>query len=144
MHADTTSANRATLERWIGMVTAGDLTDVASVWSPDLVLHTGSGEIRGYEEIDAAFAQFATAFPLAQLEVVHLFEEGDRLAGFYHVTATHSGAFLGIEPTGKRVGFNSSAAYRFADGLIAEAWGMDDVIAILDQLGVLPLAAAAS
>jgi C-1 hydroxylase len=90
------------------------------------------------------FAPFLTAFPHAHLEVVHLFGEGDRLFGWYHVTATHTGPFFDIEPSGQRLEFGAGAVYRFEDAVIVEAWAMDDVLSIIVELGVLPVASAAS
>jgi predicted ester cyclase len=135
---ETRSDHHAVLERWLDMVRSGDMSEIASVWSPEFVIHGSLGDASGYDRVAEAFGRFRTAFPDLQLHVVHMFGQGDRLAGFYRLTATHSAPFLGIEATRRPLAFNASAVYRFAEGRLVEAWAMDDVLAILNQLGVLP------
>jgi predicted ester cyclase len=45
---------------------------------------------------------------------------------------------LGIPPTGKRVQVSSIDIIRFEDGKAAEHWGETDVMAMMQQLGVVP------
>ena len=54
------------------------------------------------------------------------------------VTETHQGEFMGLAPTGKSVEYNEIFIVRFADGRIAEIWGVVDVFTQLRQLGVIP------
>jgi predicted ester cyclase len=49
-------------------------------------------------------------------------------------SGTHGGEFLGVEATGRRVEFTSTAVLRVRDGLIAQAWDELDSGAILAQL----------
>ena len=49
-------------------------------------------------------------------------------------TGTHEGAFLGIEPTGRRVSATEFEIVRIADGLIVELRELADLDAIVAQL----------
>jgi len=54
-------------------------------------------------------------------------------------TLTHSGTFLGIPSTGKRVRVNGMSVQRFVGGKIVEDWDNWDQLSLLVQLGaVLP------
>jgi hypothetical protein len=48
---------------------------------------------------------------------------------------------MGIPPTGKSVTYNEILIARFADGRIAETWGVVDVLSQTRQLGVTPIPA---
>ena len=51
---------------------------------------------------------------------------------------THRGAYLGAEPTGRRVTFKGIEVIRVRDGRIAERWGEWDGLELLGQLGRMP------
>ncbi|EGP10237.1 hypothetical protein CSIRO_0013 [Bradyrhizobiaceae bacterium SG-6C] len=53
-------------------------------------------------------------------------------------TGTHTGEFLGNQPTGKRVDYQSYELYRIADRKIAEEWICADMLTILTQIGAFP------
>lgn len=53
-------------------------------------------------------------------------------------TGTHEGAFQGVEPTGRRVEFESTAILTVRDGQIASYRGVVDLLALMQQLGAAP------
>lgn len=61
---------------------------------------------------------------------------GEWAAAFGHQMATHSGAYMGIEPTGKRVEIRYMDFWKVVDGKIVDNWVMVDVPHIMNQLGV--------
>ncbi len=46
---------------------------------------------------------------------------------------------MGIPPTGKQVTMSGIAIYRLVDGKIVEQWGVNDMLGLLQQLGVVPI-----
>lgn len=64
--------------------------------------------------------------------------EGDKVVHRNTVTGTHQGEYRGVAPTGKPITYNEIFIFRFADGRVAEIWGVVDVLAQLRQLGVIP------
>ena len=66
--------------------------------------------------------------------------EGDRVVSRMTSTATHSGAFQGIPPTGKRITVTGIWIDRVVEGRIVERWGVIDMLGVLQQLGVVPAA----
>jgi len=61
---------------------------------------------------------------------------GEWAAAFGRQEATHSGAFMGVEPTGNRVVIRYMDFWKVEDGRIADNWVMVDFPDILAQLGV--------
>ena len=62
--------------------------------------------------------------------------EGQWMAAFGHQTATHSGEFMGIEPTGKQVEIRYMDFWKVEDGKIVDNWVMVDFPHVMKQLGV--------
>lgn len=61
--------------------------------------------------------------------------DGDWAACFGHIEATHSGPFMGIAPTGRRVTIPYMDFWRVEDGRIADNPVFVDFAAVLAQLG---------
>ncbi len=61
--------------------------------------------------------------------------DGDWAACFGHIEATHSGAFMGIAPTGKRVRIPYMDFWRVEDGRIKDNPVFVDFASVLSQLG---------
>lgn len=61
--------------------------------------------------------------------------DGEWASCFGHIEATHSGVFMGIEPTGKRVKIPYMDFWLVRDGKIADNWVSVDFASVLAQLG---------
>jgi predicted ester cyclase len=64
--------------------------------------------------------------------------EGEWMAAFGHQIATHSGEFMGIAPTGKRVEIRYMDFWKVVNGKIVDNWVMVDFPHVMRQLGVDP------
>ncbi len=51
---------------------------------------------------------------------------------------THTGAGLGVVPTGRRVRIAGIVVVRIANGRITEGWNSWDQLGLLRQIGTLP------
>jgi predicted ester cyclase len=76
-------------------------------------------------------------YPDIHLTVEDLIAEGDKVVGRTTVTGTHRGQFMRLAPTGKFITYNEIFIFRFADGKVAETWGVVDVFAQMRQLGLV-------
>lgn len=61
--------------------------------------------------------------------------EGEWASCFGHIEATHSGVFMGIAPTGKRVKIPYMDFWRIHENRIADNWVSVDFAHVLAQLG---------
>ena len=84
--------------------------------------------------VAAQFAPMFSAFPDWRWEIRNLLIDGDYIAGNFAVTATHRGAFQGIEATGRRVNISDFTFYRLEDGKFAEVWDLADMDALMRQI----------
>jgi predicted ester cyclase len=82
-------------------------------------------------------APFRDAFPDVEMEVVDLVAEGDKVVGRFLCSGTHRGDWRGHAPTGRRFErIDEVYIFTFADGRIAQAWGLEDTATRLKQLGL--------
>lgn len=80
-----------------------------------------SGPIDGRDEYKATIAAFCAAFPADRpLQIIDQFGAGDRVVTRFHSHQRHTGAFFGIEPTGRVVLFDETHVARLRDGRIVE------------------------
>ena len=95
-------------------------------------------EATGAEVLKEVFARLLRAFPDLHVAIEDVIVEGDKAVSRNTVTGTHLGDYMGRPPTGKRVTYNEIFIFRFADGRIAETWGVVDVLSQMRQLGAIP------
>jgi steroid delta-isomerase-like uncharacterized protein len=62
----------------------------------------------------------------------------DKVVESWVCSGTHTGDFLGIPATGKRLSVRGMEIWRVTDGQIVERWGVVDGAGVLEQLGLLP------
>ena len=113
---------------------------LAEVVSEDLLTpKIMSGIPTGIEGAKAAHRIMLAGFPDYQTIIDDLVAEGDKVAARITMSGTHTGSFMGIPPTGKRISFTGMYVARVDDGKIVEHWGEEDSVSLLQQLGVLSL-----
>jgi predicted ester cyclase len=91
----------------------------------------------GREHYRATVLAIRGAFPDYHEEILWSVGEGDLAVSYTRLTGTHEGLLYGMEPTGKRVEFNTMGALRFASGQAVERWGFGDTAAMMEQLGLV-------
>jgi predicted ester cyclase len=82
---------------------------------------------------------FLASFSDVHMRIDDLIAEDDTVVGRFSCSGTHTGAWLGHPPTGRR--FTDVAEvyiFRIADGRIVRAWGLEDNLSRLRQLGLMP------
>lgn len=109
------------------------------IFAPDVVGHNiPPGLPPGLEGIKANFEIFISAFPNAQMTVEDQIAERDRVVTRWTGTGTHTGDLMGTPATGKQVTVTGITVNRIAGGQIVEAWGVVDLMGMMQQLGVIP------
>lgn len=87
--------------------------------------------------IAAHRAELLTGFDDFRVELVQAVAEGDDVLARLRLEGVHSGPFAGVEATGRAVSWESARAYRVADDRIVAAWGLQDRLGLLQQLGAV-------
>ena len=125
----------------VAYLEAGDSETYAAlsdVLAPDIVTHAAGGStLVGLDAQESAWRiahQGLTQLRHRLIDVVH---GSDVVAGRVLVTGVHTGTFLGIPPTGRRIEVDQALFARVRRGLICELWEIVDTGSGMRQLGVL-------
>lgn len=124
---DTARAHKAAIRRLVDEVLNGRRLDaIDDLYAPEMA-----------EDARHWIAPFQASFPDMRMEIIDLIAEGDTVVGRFACTATHLGEWLGHSPTGRRFeAIDEVSIFRFRDGRIVEAWGIEDNLTRLEQLGL--------
>jgi predicted ester cyclase len=123
----STEANKDLLRRgWIAWANFDEATfteGLASNWRD----HDLDGNVIDTpERAIAGMRRFRVAFPDQRIEIREIFGEGDLVATFVTMTATHTGSYYDLEPTGREIRVNWLSIHRVVDGRVAESWSTSD------------------
>ncbi len=137
------TSNKATVTRFREAINTGDAelisTTIDEVFLPDVLIGTPLPvEATGAQAMKEVFGMLRRAFPDLHVAVEDVVEEGDKVVSRNVVTGTHLGEYMGLPPTGRSVTYNEIFFLRFANGRIAETWGIVDVLSQMRQLGAIP------
>lgn len=107
----------------------------------DFVVHMPSPDMKIYgpEGTKQFFTELRNAFPDLHFTITDQVAEGDKVVTYYTAEGTHTGAFKGIPPTGKRIRVVAIDIDRLANGKVAECWSNMDELGLLQQLGAIPV-----
>jgi predicted ester cyclase len=144
--------NKAVVGRWFtefwgnpwkpGVVDELAAPDICFEYSPHQPL-------RGRAAVKEFATNFRAAFPdLKFWGTAELIADGNYVVGQWEGGGTHTGIAFDDLPigslgaaSGKSMRFTGTTVLRLADGLIIEERGLDDGVAVLQQLGVIPTGA---
>lgn len=80
------------------------------------------------------FGDFHAAFPDWQQEIVQLVAEGDVVVARFRCHGTQTGPWLGTQAIGRAMRVDEVYFFTLADGLLDQAWGLEDTWSRLRQL----------
>ena len=113
----------------------GDTSVFAEILAPDWVdVPLAPGQEQGPAGMAAQIAAFRRAMPDYDVTHEDLVVDGDRVAVRNTVRGTHQGAFLGRQPTGRRIEMRTMDLHHVRDGRIATTWHLEDFAGLLAQL----------
>ena len=117
-----------------------NLATLGELISPNHIDHSAAaaGSPAGPEGSRQLIGMMLTAFPDLHVMVEDMIAEGDKVVFRMTMRGTQQGAFGSIPPTGKQVAVSTIDIVRIEGGKIAEEWGIDDMLGMLQQLGLVP------
>ena len=120
---------------------SGDVSRIPEIYSDSFVAHMPKGwecsEFRGHDGVRDAIMRIRSAFSNWHEEVQDLIVDQDRAVTRYVSTGVHTGSFIGLEPSGRRVTIDEISIYRLAAGKVEEQWCLTDDLALAQQLGLI-------
>jgi steroid delta-isomerase-like uncharacterized protein len=133
--------NVAVVRRFIdGAVNGHDIDVIDETWADDLSWNGGSlGSYSGRDAFKASFAASAVgAWQDMRLSIHDVLASGEKVVLRFTNSGTNVGPFMNTPATGKRAEWLGIGIYTVRDGRIAEGWFAEDILSMLQQLGVSP------
>jgi steroid delta-isomerase-like uncharacterized protein len=143
MSSSEAISNKATFKRFVDANNTDDLALVSKlideIVAPNVQFHAPLPVgATGQQALKQVMASLYRGFPDLHTALEDMIAEGDKVVGRQRITGTHRGEYMGMPPTGKSVAYDEIFIFRFANGRIAEIWGVVDVFSQMKQLGVIP------
>jgi steroid delta-isomerase-like uncharacterized protein len=92
----------------------------------------------GIDRVKQSVLMYHQAFSDLEIHPQTIVAEDDRVVVEWTATATHTGAFRNIPPTGKQLSYAGINIYRLEGGKIAEELYLGDRLGLWQQLGLVP------
>ena len=126
--------------RLFDLINAGDIDGFGRQLADDFAERE---DLPGYPPTKAGVIQYfqalRAAFPDMRMVPEDVIASGDKAVARVRVTGTHTGPFMGLAATGKRIEVSLIDIIRFGDdGRAREHWGVVDQLAMMQQLGAIP------
>jgi steroid delta-isomerase-like uncharacterized protein len=119
----------------------GDFDLFEELFADDFVDHTPQPNTTPNKDgVRLLYQNLRSAFPDFHAEIHWQAADGDLVTTYKTYHGTHRGTFLGVEPTGKRIQFETVDAMRVRDGKIVEHWGVANLFSLMQQLCAFPVA----
>jgi steroid delta-isomerase-like uncharacterized protein len=128
-----------TQRRLYDLLNAGDIDGFGALLADDFVEHEETpGFAPTKDGVLKFFRMYRAAFPDLRMVSEDVVAGGDKVVARVRATGTHDGELMGMPATGKSVDVQLIDIMRFDDdGLVAEHWGVVDMLTMMQQLGVV-------
>jgi steroid delta-isomerase-like uncharacterized protein len=121
------------------VITQGNIESAAEfVWEDVVEQVPLPGQGPGLEGLQGILRTMRSAFPDLNFSIKEQIAERDKVASRFEWTGTHSGDFLGVPATGRRVQVWGIVIDRLEQGRIKDTRIIMDTLGLMIQLGVFP------
>jgi predicted ester cyclase len=129
--------NKALVKRYLEGLDSYNTEIFDEALSADCQIYfPGSFEPVSREQLKQLVTGFYKVFGNITHKLEDMISEGDKVLARTTDSATHTGEFMGIAPTGKTVKFGELHLFRIKEGKIAEYWIQEDFLWMNQQLGM--------
>ncbi len=134
-----TETNKATIRRYIEEAwNKGNVGIIDELMAPGYKRYL-TGATLDREGQKQRILGFRRAFPDIRLMVERMVAEGELVTFHLLMSGTHQGTFIGVPATGKRMKTAAIDIARFENGKVVEQWGVTDLLAVMQQIGAIPM-----
>ena len=127
--------NKEIVRKFIEAYNTRNLDLLDDLFAPDYVDHTHQQQ--GLESLKQLFNIAFKAFPDWHETIEDIIAEGDKVWIRAKSTGTHTGEFMGIAPTGKKITMMFADMFRIVNGKVVEYWEVRDGLDYNKQLGII-------
>jgi steroid delta-isomerase-like uncharacterized protein len=133
---DTLERNKAIVRRFIDEIfLGGNFDSVDELLTEDFTPHTWGLMQPGRDGLKEAIERVQSGISDERMRIDDIIAEGDRVAVRLTSSATHTGDFMGMPPSGKRYEIGEIHIFRLQDARVAEHWHQADFMGMMKQLG---------
>jgi predicted ester cyclase len=133
--ADGRALTKAQVEKLARAVERGfgeeDLHSMEEVVADHLLEHSST---LGHKDFRERVEMIRAIVADPRFHVDEIVAQGNLVAWRWHITGTHTGKWMGFEPTGKELTLSGISVDRFEDGRSAERWEFPDLVELAAQL----------
>jgi steroid delta-isomerase-like uncharacterized protein len=130
---------RAIVARYVYEVNMQNYDDFDNYVIEDFVDHDPiPGQQPGRDGLKNAYRTFSDAFPDVFFTFEDLIAENDMVIGRGVIEGTHTGPFLNLPPTNKKIVWTGTRMFRIKDGKVSEGWINFDLVGVFQQMGIIP------
>ncbi len=122
------------------LFTPQGLRTLADLVAPGYVDHNAEAAGRGPDVVRAHVEALRATLSDFSLTIQDIIADGDRVVTRVTGQGIHTGAWMGIAPTGTTVRVKGINIDRLVSGRLVEHWGEADTVGMLRQMGVDPFA----
>jgi len=127
---------KSIVRKWIEAYNKRNLDVFDEFIASDYVDHTNKVDRDGLKQL---FTMGFTGFPDWHETIEDIIAEGDKVWIRLSYTGTHTGEFMGLLPTGKKITSKGVDIYRIVNGKLAEYWNVIDNVDMFKQIGVIEI-----
>jgi len=129
--------NKALILRFYDLFKRKGVDAGYELFAPEYILHSPTGDM-SREQVKQFDTMLVPAFPDAICTINDMVAEGDKVAFRVNARGTHTGPFMSIAPTGKKVEMNNTYIAKIVGNKLVEQWGTTEFPLLMQQLGVMP------
>jgi predicted ester cyclase len=119
--------NKAMVRRMVKAINANDMDVMDELFDPKFARPT-----------KRSFTAFRAAFPDWRMEIAELVAEENTVVGRFRCSGTNQGEFKGVPPTWRRMEVDEVYFLRVENGKFVDFWALEDDLARMRQLGLIP------
>lgn len=140
----TEEENKGIVRRFIEEMWNQRKLEIADeLFAPNCVTHQlrsgedPAGRPRSAESVKEEAAAWLTGFADLKLVLEQMVAARDRVVSYCTMSGTHTGRWMGLDPTGRKVSIPIVTIHRIAEGKIAEDWVLVGSLMLFQQLGLV-------
>jgi len=125
------------MRRFLEASVGKDPAAFKELMAPGFVAHVPGGP-KDREGFVQHMNSYSLAFGDMQVTVLDLITDGENVVARTNWRGTQTGAYMGLPPTGKQIDIEAYIYERLKDGKSVEHRSLFDVMAMMQQLGLVP------
>jgi predicted ester cyclase len=138
-----TEGDKEAIRTALEALNQGDWATYGQLYDPALIAYGYGPEPLDFAGLMGFYETVGAGFSDISVTADQLLAEGDSVAARYTFRCTHTGEFMGVAATGRRVEVPGQTILRFRDGKVVERWQSLDAMSLMMQLGAIPAPATA-